>query len=268
VGQRALLREGLAALLHNTPYKVIANASCRAELKEVSVPAGRRTLVIIGMDDANGNEAAETIHGLRATLPDSRIVVVAEMRGPFDLQKIATLADGYVANLGSRDILLKVLELALLDQRVIVVPRLTPMAVQIETEKRRVSVDHPATCVRETSTALAHDDTLLSQREREILYRLPGGDSNKEIARLFNITESTVKVHLKSILRKIAAHNRTQAAIWAIERGYCYSRSLVEAPKKKPNSTFSMQILTSNSGNGASSSSSHESKHQQASAAR
>ena len=58
-------------------------------------------------------------------------------------------------------------------------------------------------------------DPQLSQREREILLRLAEGESNKQIARLCNITESTVKVHLKAILRKITVHNRTQAAIWA-----------------------------------------------------
>jgi two-component system nitrate/nitrite response regulator NarL len=41
------------------------------------------------------------------------------------------------------------------------------------------------------------------------------GDSNKIIARKFDITEATVKVHVKAILRKIQAKNRTQAAIWA-----------------------------------------------------
>jgi hypothetical protein len=46
------------------------------------------------------------------------------------------------------------------------------------------------------------------------------GDSNKQIPRLCNITESSVKVHLKTILCKITVHNHTQAAIWAIAKGY------------------------------------------------
>jgi DNA-binding NarL/FixJ family response regulator len=63
-------------------------------------------------------------------------------------------------------------------------------------------------------------DPQLSQRERQILTHLAEGDSNKQIARAFNITESTVKVHLKAILRKITAQNRTQAAISVIAKGY------------------------------------------------
>ena len=57
----------------------------------------------------------------------------------------------------------------------------------------------------------------LSARELEILKFLVAGDSNKAIARTCNLAESTVKIHLKTILRKIRVRNRTQAAIWAIQ---------------------------------------------------
>ena len=48
-----------------------------------------------------------------------------------------------------------------------------------------------------------------------ILHSLMGGELNKLIARQYDIAESTVKVHIKAILRKISVKNRTQAAIWA-----------------------------------------------------
>jgi two-component system nitrate/nitrite response regulator NarL len=57
----------------------------------------------------------------------------------------------------------------------------------------------------------------LSSREIEILRRLVHGDSNKQISRQLNISETTVKVHVKAILRKIRVCNRTQAAIWGID---------------------------------------------------
>ncbi|WP_286192094.1 response regulator transcription factor [Roseomonas genomospecies 6] len=59
----------------------------------------------------------------------------------------------------------------------------------------------------------------LSQREIQILRCLLNGNSNKMIANHLHITEATVKVHLKSLLRKINASNRTQAAIWALNNG-------------------------------------------------
>jgi len=56
----------------------------------------------------------------------------------------------------------------------------------------------------------------LSAREIAILQRIVRGDSNKHVARHFNIAEPTVKAHVKAIFRKIGANNRTQAAIWAM----------------------------------------------------
>jgi DNA-binding NarL/FixJ family response regulator len=60
----------------------------------------------------------------------------------------------------------------------------------------------------------------ISDRELQILDGLVKGHGNKMIARECAITEATVKVHMKSILRKICVANRTQAAIWALEHGY------------------------------------------------
>ncbi|MBR0874900.1 response regulator transcription factor [Bradyrhizobium tropiciagri] len=60
----------------------------------------------------------------------------------------------------------------------------------------------------------------LSEREAQILDGLVQGHANKVIARTCEITEATVKVHMKSILRKIQVANRTQAAVWALEHGH------------------------------------------------
>jgi two-component system, NarL family, nitrate/nitrite response regulator NarL len=60
------------------------------------------------------------------------------------------------------------------------------------------------------------DGDRLSPREKEMLFHLIAGASNKAIARQLGITEATVKIHLKSVLCKIRMDNRTQAAIWAL----------------------------------------------------
>jgi two-component system nitrate/nitrite response regulator NarL len=59
----------------------------------------------------------------------------------------------------------------------------------------------------------------LSPREREILAFIAGGASNKEIARTLEVAESTVKIHVQHILRKLELTSRVQAAVWAIEHG-------------------------------------------------
>ena len=58
----------------------------------------------------------------------------------------------------------------------------------------------------------------LTDREREIIAHLAKGAANKEIARALNITDATVKVHIRTILRKLGLKNRTQAALCAMQR--------------------------------------------------
>lgn len=63
------------------------------------------------------------------------------------------------------------------------------------------------------------DKGRLSVREREILVVLARGASNKEIAREFDLAESTVKIHVQNILRKLNLNSRVQAAVYAVEQG-------------------------------------------------
>jgi two-component system nitrate/nitrite response regulator NarL len=75
----------------------------------------------------------------------------------------------------------------------------------------------------------------LSEREIQILDGLVKGYANKVIARRCDISEATVKVHMKSILRKIRVGNRTQAAIWALEHGHCSEDLKIDGLKANGN---------------------------------
>src|SRR6516165_5779767 len=237
VGQRALFREGVAALLRHTPYKVISTAERSSELRNVRA-SGSRTLVILGVDETESASAvSENIKTLRSLFPGGTIVVIAETRSSASFEQIIVAApDGYVSNLKSRDVLLKLLDVVLLDQQVILLSRPAPASTAVDegdsgkcaNPRNSIAVDNRQ-CLSVRSVGAK--DPQLSQREREILLRLAEGESNKQIARLCNITESTVKVHLKAILRKITVHNRTQAAIWAIAKGYHIMAVPDRAPK-------------------------------------
>ena len=63
--------------------------------------------------------------------------------------------------------------------------------------------------------------SILTRREREILCHLAAGRSNKAIARELDISDGTVKLHVKSILRKLEVHSRVEAAVIAVEQGLC-----------------------------------------------
>jgi two-component system nitrate/nitrite response regulator NarL len=228
VGARALLREGLASLLQRSAYKVSAGVAQASELANVQIPAGNQILIIllINGDDENLEEAAASIRLLRSLFPDSRVVVVAETSSTVDIQQILTLApDGYIVNLGSRDILLKALELTALNQQVFVMKQ--PLAPSIGSDcmeahqpKSFAESLARADTEPECGAASASNDLQLSRREQQILSYLAQGKPNKVIARLCKITESTVKLHLTAILRKTDTRNRTEAAVWAVANGY------------------------------------------------
>jgi two-component system, NarL family, nitrate/nitrite response regulator NarL len=178
-----------------------------------------RALAIVGIDSENGSldQAAESVRRLRSSIPDSKIVLVADAHGPVDLQGVLALAaDGYILDLSSRDMLVKSLELIFMDQQIFVLGRpITTVPIQpsdIPPAERTVDSQFLGSYGIEKRKELSH-------REREVLIHLAHGDSNKEIARVCHISEATVKVHLKAILRKINVRNRTQAALWAIEHG-------------------------------------------------
>jgi two-component system nitrate/nitrite response regulator NarL len=112
---------------------------------------------------------------------------------------------GYLLSNISKDALLHSIQLILLGEKV--------FATELAKLWMNGGLERSATLVR----TLEHS---LTAREHEVLECLLGGDPNKLIARRLEITESTVKIHVKSLLQKINVQNRTQAAIWAMESGF------------------------------------------------
>jgi two-component system nitrate/nitrite response regulator NarL len=75
-----------------------------------------------------------------------------------------------------------------------------------------------ARAIREEATASQRDSATLTKREQEIMDGLVHGLSNKLIARSLDITEATVKVHVKNLLKKLGFRSRLEAAVWAVGR--------------------------------------------------
>jgi two-component system nitrate/nitrite response regulator NarL len=201
----------------------MAGAAGPEELWDIHCPNEGPILGIIGIDGGNENleEAGRSIQLLRSLIPNGKIVLVVEASGPIDLHSVLALApDGCILNPRSREILVKALELTLMDQQVFVLAQSMPMKIRengdIHTQERSgnsLSCDSRRRVIDAKTVRL-------SQRERQVLVCLAQGKSNKVISRLCGIAEATVKAHLKAILRKTNAHNRTQAAIWAIQHGF------------------------------------------------
>ena len=215
VTPKVLLREGIASLLQGTRYKVVASAATAAELSSDRRRSGRQSLAIVGIDLQNQNldEVADNVRLMRSLLPDGKVVLVAETDGRIDLQRILALSppDACIFNPASRDALIKVLELVFLGERVFVYAS----SITTTTKEDVEFIDPPRGSQSDDPSRLGINGHRLSPRECQVLACLAQGNSNKAIARLHNLSEATVKVHLKAILRKLNVQNRTQAAIWA-----------------------------------------------------
>jgi two-component system, NarL family, nitrate/nitrite response regulator NarL len=231
---RTVLREGLASLLHGSNFKVTASVASVDELPDRS--PGHARVVILGLAKAAPDDL-QLLDTLSHAPRDYKIVAIVEASGPSAQVDIAQVlrsgADGYISNIHSRDVLLKSLELTLLGQRLVVLgDNYGPAETSESATDQTSSGDGPG---RNNGNTTAPPG--LSDRELEILACLAAGDSNKLIARACRIAESTVKIHLKSILRKIHAQNRTQAAIWAIQNhliGFAESPPLATVELSQP----------------------------------
>ncbi len=205
VDANKLFREGLKRLLDNSSFVITAEADALQD-GIVRMEAGSQAKVALVEFDA-GSDDVSLLHQMREKFPELKLVVLAATtRNIHHLARCFEAgADAYLLKNISPDALKQSLKLVLLGEKVFPT-RLAALLVsgQVDTQK--------------PSTASA-DLEGLSEREVQILRCLLNGHPNKVIAKKLNITEATVKVHLKGVLKKINAANRTQAAIWALNNG-------------------------------------------------
>ena len=204
-----LVREGLEKILSGTMFRVAATAPTPGDLR-ATLPADLRGLMIIlGVGD-DDHSPAEEIEALRHRFADSRIVILADHYELAPLAEALRLSvNGYLSKSISSQALIKALELVALGEGIF------PSSILAQLGGSR---EMPAQLLLEApeERPLRQWASVLSDRETQILRGLIEGQSNKTIARAFDIMEATVKVHVKAILRKIGVQNRTQAAIWAL----------------------------------------------------
>jgi two-component system nitrate/nitrite response regulator NarL len=210
VGPNALLREGLARILRPPRFKIIASGSIvdlshTAELERYAV----RLLVIESAETAIA--ARDSIACFKHQHPLGRVAVVGAQWCASDiLAAFQAGANVYVSHVTSGDEFVKTIELVLLGQT------LLPSELLPQIAACRSQPDSPPRIAHHPEAAANNRLRGLSSREQNILSSVARGGSNKQIAREFEISEATVKVHMKTILRKLGVANRTQAAIWAM----------------------------------------------------
>lgn len=223
IDRSALLRAGLAQILAGGGFRVAASCSSLLDMPSEKILAERDGVLLVGFQ-----EAAAVLPRI-ASIPEGgcRVVVLAERLDRAELVAAITAgAAGYLLkNETSAETLLMSLELVLLGAAVFPQGFAKPPTDSVQPGSDAV----PATWVSDTAASggqpkcpsgapLTDDMARLTGRERAILESLTQGSSNKHIARELDIAEATVKVHIKSVLRKIRVSNRTQAAMWQMSR--------------------------------------------------
>ncbi|MCU1257771.1 MAG: two-component response regulator [Bryobacterales bacterium] len=194
VDDHPLLREGVAALLATrSDMTLVGEASNgREAIEQFRIHRPDITLMDLQMPEMNGLDSMIAICG---EFPGARIIVLTTYAG--DVQVLRAL------KAGARAYLLK----GLLRKELIETIRL------VHAGEKRI--------LPEVATELAEHatDDALSAREIEVLRLVSGGNANKEIAARLSITEETVKGHVKNILAKLGAKDRTHAVTIGLKRG-------------------------------------------------
>ncbi len=195
VDNHPLLREGIAAIINNQPdMLVVAQAADgREAIQQFRAHRPDITLLDLKFCDISGIDTMIAIH---REFPGARIVMLTTFDGDIDIRRaLEAGAHGYLLKSTPPEEFVKVIR-------------------QVHAGQKHV----PAALAACLAEHLNEED--LSKRETQVLQHLAGGNRNRDIAERLLITEETVKVHVKHIMEKLGAHDRTHAFAIAARRGF------------------------------------------------
>ena len=194
VDDHPLLREGIAAIINNQPDMLLAaEATNGAEaVQKFREHQPDVTLMDLRLPDVSGIDA---LIAIRSEFPEARIVMLTTFEGDVEIQRSLEA--------GARGYLLKSMP-----------PKDLVEAIrQVNSGKKRIPPELAAQLAEHLG------DEALTEREVEVLRHIAGGNRNRDIADRLFISEETVKVHIKHIMEKLGAVDRTQAVSIAVRRG-------------------------------------------------
>ena len=207
VDDHALFRKGLISLLRQQKgIEVVGEAKDGEEgIRLVKMLKPDVVLMDVKMPSRNGIEATQAI---RETLPKIHIIMLTVSEEDEDLfSAIKAGARGYLVKNVEPECLIKAIHLVAKGEAVI--PH--AMASKLLTEFGRIA--------KKTDDVQMSKLKPLTPREKETLQLLAKGGTNKEIANTLGLSDQTVKIHLKNILKKLHMNNRIQAAVYAYQQG-------------------------------------------------
>ena len=200
VDDHEVVRVGLKYLLEGTNLSVAAEATSAAETL-VSVESSTPDVVLLDIR-MQGGDGLNTLGRLKLDYPDLPIVLYSAYDNPTYIARAVALgAAGFVLKSAPRERLVEALEMAAKGESALTRAELRRVTGALATPRLGQDIEVP-----------------LTQRESEVLRQMAQGLTNKEIAKMLEISYETVKEHVQHILRKIGVSDRTQAAVWAVRK--------------------------------------------------
>jgi len=203
IDDHPLFRKGVAQLIAMAPHLEVVGEASRGEQGVVMARELNPDMILLDLH-MTGMDGIQTLKAIRDADIDCRVVILTVSDSADDLvAAIRNGADGYLLKDMEPEELLHAID-ETLNGRTVIGERLNGLL---------------ARAIREEATAKQRDTAALTDREKEILQALAQGHANKLIARRLDITEATVKVHVKNLLKKLGFRSRLEAAVWAVGRG-------------------------------------------------
>ena len=218
VDDHNLFRRGLKALLsQDERFDVIGEAGDIGEA--LRCLSQRQPDVILLDNHLPGVRGVEGLPALKDAAPRARILMLTVSENANDLAAaLHAGADGYLLKTVESDHLTDTI-VKVLDGESVISPEMLTKLVSVFRTRPQVPATDTAPVPLEPPRPDGPSPDLLSPREREILLLIARGDSNKLIARALDIAETTVKIHVQHILRKLGLSSRVQAAVYATNHG-------------------------------------------------
>ena len=227
VSPSVLMQEGLAHILNPADFRVVDSATSIHHIVMDAIAHHEPMLLIIDFSH-DPDTAVEQIKVYKKWHPSGRVAVCAYQDKVIDVvSAFRAGANAYFDKVTTGEAFVKTLELVILGHTI-----LPPEFTLVESQQDIIPAMPHENAIEDAFRSNGGDEIRrLTDRERCILRYLIEGDSNKIIGRKIGISEATVKVHVKAILRKIRVRNRTQAAIWATNKSlYIGTNNCTAAP--------------------------------------
>jgi two-component system nitrate/nitrite response regulator NarL len=203
IDDHPLFRKGVSQLIAMAPHLQLVGEASTGEQGVGKARDLDPDLILLDLH-MKGMNGIDTLRAIRDAGLDCRVVILTVSDHADDLvAAIRSGADGYLLKDMEPEDLLAAID-QILSGSTVIGERLNGLL---------------ARAIREEAAADQRDNATLTKREQEILHGLAQGLPNKLIARNLEITEATVKVHVKNLLKKLSFRSRLEAAVWAVGRG-------------------------------------------------